>query len=51
MLLQKANKANLSPVWVKGLSQIYDNYLGKCPETFTYNGKTYTPKSFEKSLV
>ena len=29
---------------------ILDAYLGKCPESFSYNGKTYTPKSFAASL-
>src|SRR5574344_1956936 len=48
--IAKGKQSKLSSVWVKGLSQIYDNYLGKCPETFKYNGKTYTPKSFEESL-
>ena len=40
----------LSPAWIKGLTAIYDTYLGECPETFTYNGKKYTPKSFAKEL-
>lgn len=40
----------LTPVWAKGLEAIYDTYLGKCPETFNYNGKTYTPQSFVKEL-
>lgn len=44
------NLKKLSPVWMKGLSSIYDTYLGKCPETFTYKGKSYTPKSFMASL-
>jgi aminopeptidase C len=48
--IAKSKQSKLSPVWKKGLSQIYDNYLGACPTTFTYNGKTYTPKSFEESL-
>ena len=39
-----------SPVWQKGLSGIYDAYLGKLPESFTYEGKDYTPKSFAESL-
>ena len=34
----------------KGLQGILDAYLGKCPETFTYEGKTYTPQSFAASL-
>ena len=45
------NKANkLSGQWKVGLQGILDAYLGKCPETFTYEGKQYTPKSFAASL-
>lgn len=33
-----------------GLQGIIDSYLGKCPTRFTYQGKTYTPKSFAASL-
>ena len=40
----------LTPVWKKALSAVYDTYLGKCPDTFIYNGKEYTPKSFAKEL-
>ena len=40
----------LTPVWKKALSSVYDTYLGECPETFTYNGKEYTPKSFAEML-
>ncbi len=40
----------LTPVWAKGLEAVYDTYLGKCPETFNYNGKQYTPQSFVKEL-
>ena len=40
----------ISPVWKEGLQAVYDTYLGKCPEEFTYEGKTYTPKSFVKEL-
>ncbi len=38
-----------TPLWKKGLSGIYDAYLGKRPETFEYQGKTYTPQSFYES--
>ena len=45
------NKASkISPQWKVGLQGILDAYLGKCPENFTYEGKTYTPQSFAKSL-
>lgn len=36
----------LSPVWKEGYNATIDSYLGKLPETFQYNGKEYTPKSF-----
>ena len=44
----KAN--NISSQWKVGLQGILDAYLGKCPESFTYQGKKYTPKSFAASL-
>ena len=45
------NKASkISPQWKVGLQGILDAYLGTCPETFTYEGKTYTPQSFAASL-
>ncbi len=40
----------ISPVWREGLQAIYDTYLGPCPETFEYEGKSYTPQSFVESL-
>ena len=44
----KANK--ISNQWKVGLQGILDAYLGQCPESFTYQGKKYTPKSFAASL-
>ena len=40
----------LSSQWKVGLQGILDAYLGKCPDTFTYEGKTYTPQTFAASL-
>lgn len=40
----------LSTAWKKGFDGIIDAYLGTAPETFTYNGKEYTPKSFAAEL-
>ena len=40
----------LSPVWREAFQAIWDTYLGKCPETFSYNGKTYTPLEFKEWL-
>ena len=42
--------AKISNQWKPGLQGILDAYLGKCPESFTYEGKTYDPKSFVASL-
>lgn len=40
----------LSTSWLDGLTGILDAYLGKVPETFEYQGKTYTPQSFAKAM-
>ncbi|MDR2859056.1 MAG: C1 family peptidase [Mediterranea sp.] len=48
--IAKGNFKKLTPVWKQGLSAIYDTYLGKCPKSFTYKGKEYTPLSFARSL-
>ena len=32
------------------MNSLFDIYLGKLPEKFTYNGKEYTPKTFAESL-
>lgn len=36
----------LSTSWKSGVNAILDAYLGEVPATFTYNGKSYTPRSF-----
>lgn len=46
----RRRQITLSPIWKKNVEAIYDNYLGKLPESFKYNGKTYTPKSFVEYL-
>jgi bleomycin hydrolase len=40
----------LSTAWVGGINGILDAYLGKMPESFTYEGKSYTPATFTKEL-
>jgi bleomycin hydrolase len=40
----------LTTAWVEGLNGILDAYFGAVPETFTYNGKSYTPASFRDML-
>lgn len=39
-----------SPEYYKLIDNLFDTYLGKLPEKFTYKGKEYTPKSFAESL-
>ena len=48
--ISKSTAKKISGQWKVGLQGILDAYLGKCPETFTYEGKTYTPQSFAASL-
>lgn len=40
----------LTTAWKKGYEGILNAYLGESPETFTYNGKQYTPQSYAKEL-
>lgn len=40
----------LSTAWERGFDAILDEYFGRMPETFTYEGKEYTPRSFAASL-
>lgn len=48
-IVKNPNK-KLSTAWLNGYIGILDAYLGKVPETFEYNGKTYTSKSFAQEL-
>jgi len=40
----------LTTAWFGGVNGILDAYLGKIPDSFNYEGKTYTPVSFMKEL-
>ncbi|NDV64774.1 C1 family peptidase [Bacteroides sp. 224] len=48
--IAKGTLKKLTPVWKQGLVNVYNTYLGACPENFSYKGKEYTPKSFAESL-
>jgi bleomycin hydrolase len=37
--------------WTKEIAGYLDEKLGKLPETFIYNGKSYTAKTFSKEVV
>ncbi len=48
--IAKGKWKKLSPVWQQAVEAIYNVYLGECPDTFTYNNKEYTPRSFTDML-
>lgn len=43
--------SKLTTAWKNGLNGILDAYLGTKPESFTYEGKLYTPVSFRTELA
>ena len=38
------------PHWQDSVLAVIERYVGQCPESFVYEGKSYTPKSFAESL-
>ena len=48
-VIKNSNKG-LSTAWKNALNGILDAYFGVRPETFTYEGKEYTPKSFAAAI-
>ena len=46
----KQRRAEYDQHMSKLIANLFDTYLGKLPEKFTYKGKEYTPKSFAESL-
>ena len=48
-IIAKPN-GKLSTAWYPAYEGIIDSYLGKLPESFTYNGKKYTPKSYAEAI-
>jgi len=46
----KNPQKKLTTSWIKAVEGVVDAYLGVVPETFTYQGKEFTPKSFAKHL-
>ncbi|MEL4307052.1 aminopeptidase C [Joostella sp. CR20] len=49
-IIQNKN-GNLTPNWITAFTAVLDSYLGQVPESFTYNGKTYTPQSFAQEVI
>lgn len=36
--------------WKDSVQAVIEKYVGRCPKTFTYEGRTYTPHSFARFL-
>ena len=49
--IAKSDAKKINPMWKKDVQGMIDNYFGKCPETFKYEGKTYTPQTFVKDYL
>ncbi|MBO4661940.1 MAG: aminopeptidase [Bacteroidaceae bacterium] len=49
--IAKSEAKKINPMWKKDVQCMIDNYFGKCPETFKYEGKTYTPQTFVKEYL
>lgn len=47
----KNPNGQLTPNWINAYTGAIDAYLGKVPQSFTFEGKTYTPQSFAKEVV
>ncbi|MDO4462542.1 MAG: C1 family peptidase [Bacteroidia bacterium] len=45
------NTKSLTTAWKKAYAGILDAYLGELPTEFTFNGKTYTPRTFADQVV
>ena len=45
------HNGKLSTSWKSAYDAVLDSYLGAIPETFTWEHKTYTPKSFAREVV
>jgi len=48
--MDKQHSSGITKTWKLAVSGILDAYLGKEPQTFKYEGKEYTPKSYAQSL-
>lgn len=47
----KDKNPNKGTSWINDVNKLFDEKLGKLPETFVYQGKTYTPKTFSKEVI
>ena len=50
-VIKAPNNGVLTPNWQKAVSSVLDSYLGSVPDSFLYQGKTYTPETFARDVV
>lgn len=46
-----SKRGGLSTAWKKGFDAVIQAYMGQWTESFTFEGKQYTPKSFAKDVI
>lgn len=49
--LVKNPNGKINPGWRTAFNAVLDAYLGPVPQTFTWNNKTYTPRTFADQVV
>lgn len=49
-VVENGNK-KLSTAWIESIKGTLNSYLGDLPESFKYDGKTYTPETFATNYV
>lgn len=47
----KNPNGKLTPNWKKAFTAVLDTYLGEVPESFTWHGKKYTPRTFADEVA
>jgi bleomycin hydrolase len=47
----KNPNGKLTPNWKKAFEAVMDSYLGEVPESFEWQGKRYTPRTFAEEVV
>lgn len=50
-VLSGNRRRKITPRWPEAIEAVLDIYLGRSPESFEYNGKTYTPQGFFKDYM
>ncbi len=47
----KMEGSRVTPRWLDAYEAVLDNYLGKTPQSFVYQGASYSPKSFADNYL